>query len=83
MNGYQKRCHCGRFMVPRLLAARLQEAAKVRAGKRRAAGAMLAASQGPSAKAQRARSDIAEIVRKVFAIDGMSLVITIAYTNVL
>ena len=30
-----------------------------------------------------AASDIAEIVRKVFAIDGMPLVITIAYTSVL
>ena len=35
------------------------------------------------AKAQRMRGDIAEIARKVFAIDGMSLVFTIAYTDVL
>ena len=35
------------------------------------------------AKAQRMRGDIAEIVRKVFAIDGMPLVITIVYTDVL
>ena len=35
------------------------------------------------AKAQRMRGDIAEIVRKVFAIDGMPLVFTIVYTGVL
>ena len=35
------------------------------------------------AKAQSIQGDIVEIVRKVFAIDGMSLVITIVYTNVL
>ena len=35
------------------------------------------------AKVYRMRGDIVEIVRKVFAIDGMPLVLTIAYTNVL
>ena len=35
------------------------------------------------AKVQRMRGDIVEIVRKVFAIDGMSLVFTIVYTDVL
>ena len=35
------------------------------------------------AKAQRMRGDIAEIARKAFAIDGMPLVLTIAYTDVL
>ena len=61
-------------------------------------GAAVAGSQSPGpllrrgssaarspqrAKAQRARGGIAEIVRKVFAIDGMSLVLTIAYTDAL
>ena len=35
------------------------------------------------AKAQRMRGGIAEAARKAFAIGGMPLVITIAYTNVL
>ena len=37
---------------------------------------------GP-AKVKRIRDDIVEIVRKVFAIDGMSLVLTTAYTGAL
>ena len=36
-----------------------------------------------AAKAQRMRGGIAEIARKVFAIDGMPLVLTIAYTGAL
>ena len=35
------------------------------------------------AKAQRMRGGIVEIVRKVFAIDGMPLVFTIVYTGAL
>ena len=35
------------------------------------------------AKAQRMRGGTAEIARKAFAIDGMPLVLTIVYTNVL
>ena len=35
------------------------------------------------AKAQRMRGNIVEIARKVFAIDGMPLVLAIAYTGAL
>ena len=39
--------------------------------------------QAGSAKAQRMRGGAAEAARKVFAIDGMSLVFAIIYTDVL
>ena len=61
-------------------------ASSVAPGKALGAGALAPSGLGASlasAKAQRIQDDIAEIVRRVFAVDGMSIVVTSVYIDVL